>query len=181
MAARTRSTARGRPTVTSRLDWLAVLGCLLTLGAFWLLGSPVGPGGPADLDAGTVVSVGLLGGVGVCLAVLVAGPLAGFVVGHVLLFVVRPSPEPAAILVAEAALGTLLVASVRDAGARWSSRLLAALVFVALAAFLVVLVELLAPLWAVSTILVGTVGLCSYLLHRYELVTLGLVTEADDE
>ena len=186
MVARARSTIRDRFAGWSRPDPLAVLGCLLVLGAFWLLGSPVGPGGPADLDVGSVLSVGLAAGLGVCLAVLAAGPLAGFVVGHVLLLVVRPDPEPAAILVAEAALGTLLLAAVSggrgtDGRARWTTRLLTALTFVALGAFLVVVAELLEPLWAVATVLVGAVALCAYALHRYELVTLGLVGEAADE
>lgn len=184
MVARARSTIRDRFAEWSRPDPLAVLGCLLALGAFWLLGSPVSPGGA--LDVGTIVSVGLAAGLGVCLAVLTAGPLAGFVVGHVLLFVVRPDPEPAAILVAEAALGTLLVAAVSggratDGRTRWLTRLLTALTFVALGAFLVVVAELLEPLWAIAGVLVGTVALCAYALHRYELVTLGLVAEAADE
>lgn len=165
MASRSSTSLGSRLRPAERPNPFALLATLVTVGVFFILGGPVG------------VASGLL----VVLAAVLGGPLVGFVVGHAALAVVLTEPSAVTIIVAEAGLGMLLVAASVDGSDRVSTGLLTALAFVGTAAFLVVVSELVDPLWGVTAVVVGTLVLVGYTLHRYELVTLGLVTDGDGE
>lgn len=129
----------------------------------------------------------VLGSVGLALAVVVAvvlvvgSPVYAFAVGE-LLFVLLATTAfgdipVEGLVVAQAALGALLLAALVG---HWPRRtaVTAAVAFVVTALGFGSLYAL-EPLWLGVAVLAGLYAFLAYTLHRYELVRLALVQEAD--
>ncbi|WP_331234193.1 hypothetical protein [Natronorarus salvus] len=140
-----------------------------------------------------------LGGVGLALTIgalgLAAGP-TGAIVGLTLIPIWLFFPIVFTVAAAHVLLATLHTATVIDllfvelgvlfviAGRastfEWTGTLLSTTTFTAAVGFLLVAVVLSVDLslWIATGVLLITFGVASYGLHRYELVSLGLVTES---
>jgi hypothetical protein len=104
---------------------------------------------------------------------LLLSPVVVYALGHVLALGIRPSLSLSAIAVLEIALLSVLA---RSARLRSRPRFVRAFgpLAVGLAGLTLLVATQLQSLWMVFALLVATVGLAGYGLHRYELVELGL-------
>lgn len=143
----------------------------------------------AALVAGCPLVLAVVGGpvggvVGVVAAVVwVGGPVYGFAAAQFgLLLVVEAPADPLQLAALQVGAGTLLVAGLRSGADSWR----VTVAFVALSGVLgggvgVALDAGVAPI-VVGAVLVGFVAVAGYLIHRYELLALGLVgVESDAE
>lgn len=144
------------------LDGLAIAGATAAL---WYVLGPIG------LGVAGVVAVTLV----------VVSPVYAFAVGQ-LLFVLLAAAlygeVPATgVLVAEAGLAAILVAALLDHWPRWSAAVAVGVFAVAAVGF--GSASALEPLWHGAAVVAVIYAGLAYTLHRYELVSLGLVGEAD--
>ena len=130
-------------------------------------------GGVVALEAAGTRSAALGAGLAVAmlLAWLAAGVPYAFVVGQIGL-VIGPGAGTTALALQAALVGLLLV----DVGERHDRQVLA--VTAGAAAGLLGLIVVVDGLLATAGALLAAVGAAGYLLHRYELVALGLVGDA---
>lgn len=127
----------------------------------------------------TIGPAGVLAGLATAAAWYALGVPYALAAGHVILVAGTPGLELPTIVLVELAFLVLLVASV---GRTPAPRVAGVVVLVAgLGLGALAGATLLAQeLWVAAVVLVGTIALVAYAVHRYELVRLGLVTEADD-
>ncbi|UIO99743.1 hypothetical protein Hbl1158_14665 [Halobaculum sp. CBA1158] len=141
----------------------AGLASLAAIGGLWALWGPSG-----GVAGAVAAGAGLLG-----------GPAAAFVVAHVGLLAVAPAPVGWRVVASEVALGPLLVVAATESGTGQTAAAVGVCV-VLLAAEVFVLAEAALDSLARATVVVAAgLAAASYLLHRYELVRLGLVTEGE--
>lgn len=124
---------------------------------------------------------GLLVGVAVAVALVFGSPVYAVAVGQLLFVLVATTvfgEVPAeGIVVAQVGLAALFVAALVDA---WPARTAAGAVAIfGVAAVGLGTVYALDPLWQGVAVLTGLYAILAYTLHRYELVSLNLVGEAE--
>jgi FtsH-binding integral membrane protein len=133
------------------------------------------PGSLFAIDGPVGAAIGVL-----ALLAWVVAPVYGFAVGQLGLVVVVPEPALGPRLAAaEGAVAVLLVAGLIRRRSPWSvpAFFVAALGLTgAVVAGIVFGVET----WHLAAVLLGVTALASYLLHRYELVALGLVNDTGE-
>lgn len=127
-------------------------------------------GGPLGAAVGAVAAVGWL-----------AGPVFGFGVAQVGLVLVVQSPvDPLRLAALQAAVALLLLAGLRGVAGATRVAVTFVVVAVVLAGGTLAAIGAAVAPGAVAATLAGVVGLTAYLLHRYELVALGLVDTPSD-
>lgn len=152
------------PGLARRVDPVAAVLVALCPAALGILGGPVG------------AAVGVLAAVG-----WLAGPVFGFGVAQVgLVLVVRPPVDPLRLAALQVAVALLFLAGLREVeGAPRVAVTFVVLAVVLGGGTLVAIAADVAP-GAVAATLAGVVAVTAYLLHRYELVALGLVDTPSD-
>ena len=149
------------PAIETRTA-LGAVGLVLTIGA---LGVAAGP-------AGAIVGLTLL-------PIWLFFPIVFTVAAaHVLLATLHTEVTVVDLLFVE--LGVLFVIAGRASTFEWTGTLLSTTIFIAAVGFLLVAVVLSVDLslWIATVVVLVTLGVASYGLHRYELFSLGLVTES---
>lgn len=141
---------------------LAATGYLATVAALFVVAGPAGVGA-----ALAVAAVGLF-----------AGPLNAFIVGHVVLLAVLPSP-PLHLGIAEGGFSVLLLAAAFEETRSRRTVALTGGVFMVLVGVLAITLSAELSLLGVAATLLGVVGAAGYALHRYELVQLGLIEDGE--
>lgn len=142
--------------------WEIAVGAFALIGTFGLIAGPLG----------------VLAALVTALVWSVVGTPYAVAVGHVLLVALFPAVDPVSFAIAEAGLLVLVVAPAvsADAPRRLVAGTIAVVPVLGGVTWLAVRSQ---PLWLAAAVGGGTIAVASYALHRYGLVTLGLVDDAD--